>query len=146
MHGIRRRGDGYRVGLHEGERDLLRQLCAELVGLLGAEGDDPALARLFPRPYRDDEAAAEFERLVRPELEEGKLAALRATAETAGASLLDEETAQTWLRALNDLRLVLGTRLDVREDDGVGRLREPGYAEYVWLTWLEGELVEALAG
>jgi hypothetical protein len=65
-------------------------------------------------------------------------------ARTADDTRLDEETAQTWLRALNDLRLVLGTRLDVREDDGMRRLTEPGYAVYVWLTWLQSELIQAL--
>ena len=143
MHGIRRAGDGYRVGLHENERALLRELCGELEELLRAGA---APGRLFPSAYRDDEeAAAEYERLVRPGLEEGKLAALRTLAATAEAPRLDEETAQTWLRALNDLRLVLGTRLDVREDDSALRLREPGYAVYAWLSWLEGELIEAVS-
>jgi hypothetical protein len=142
VHGIRRKRNGYAVGLHEHERRLLRETSAELEALL-AGGQAPP--RLFPAAYRDDdEAAAEYERLVRPSLEEGKIAALRTLAATAGDSLLDEATAQTWLAALNDLRLALGARLDVREDDGVGRLVEPGYAVYAWLTWLQSELVDAL--
>lgn len=143
MHGIRRSEDGYRVALHGSERELLRQLCGELEQVLLAGA---APERLYPRAYRDDEeAAVEYDRLVRPGLEEGKLAAVRELRATAGSAQLDEETAQTWLRALNDLRLVLGTRLDVCEDDSaLRRLREPGYAAYGWLTWLQGELIEAL--
>jgi response regulator RpfG family c-di-GMP phosphodiesterase len=94
------------------------------------------------------EAAAEYDRLVGPELAEGKVAALRRTAETASEAQLDLATAETWLRALNDLRLVLGTRLGVTEDTFAGGLLaqlRPPLAIYGWLTWLEGELIEALA-
>jgi hypothetical protein len=147
MHGIRRRHGRYRVSLAEHEREALRGFCRELAELLaGSTEDDPAVERLFPSAYRDDdEAAAEWAELARPGLEDGKLAALRLTEATVAATELDEEQAQTWLRTLNDLRLVLGTRLDVHEDDSLLRLREPHYAAYAWLTWLQGELVEALA-
>jgi hypothetical protein len=142
VHGIRRKRDGYQVGLRDHERELLRQTSRELEALLAA---DEAPERLFPAAYRDDEeAAAEYDRLVRPSLQEGKLAALRTLAATAESPQLDEETAQIWLSALNDLRLALGARLDVQEDDGISRFTEPGYAVYMWLTWLQSELIEAL--
>ncbi len=145
MHGIRRDRDGFEVALRGHERALLRELCAGLAEEVAGEQADAGIERLFPRAYRDDEeAAAEYDRLVRGGLESGKLAALRLTADTADAKRLDEETAETWLRALNDLRLVSGTRLDVREDDSLARLREPGYRVYAWLTWLQSELIEAL--
>jgi hypothetical protein len=53
-----------------------------------------------------------------------------------------------WLRALNDLRLVLGTRLDVTEDtflEPVDR-RDPdaqALAVYAYLGWLQEQVVEA---
>jgi len=142
VHGIRRKRDGYAVGLQPHERDLLRDAAADLEAQIA---DNTVPPRLFPAAYREDEeAAAEYDRLVRPSLEEGKLAALRTLRSTAGATRLDEEEAQTWLAALNDLRLALGTRIDVREDDGLERMHEPAYAVYVWLTWLQSELIEAL--
>ena len=142
MHGIRRKRDGFAVGLEPQERDLLRDAAAALEAAIAA---DTATPRLFPAAYRDDdEAAAEYERLVRPSLEAGKLAALRTLRDTAGAARLDDEEAQTWLAALNDLRLDLGTRIDVREEDGLERMHDPGYAVYVWLTWLQSELLTAL--
>ena len=146
MHGIRRSGTGYEVELAPHERDALRQLCRDLMEeLTGADERDTGLERLFPPASRDDaETAAEFERLARPGLEEGKLAALRQTASTADDERLDDDGAQTWLRAINDLRLVLGTRIDVQEDDSLFRLREPGYRMYAWLTWLQSELLAAL--
>lgn len=151
MHGVRaQRGGGFRVGLAEHERELLRQLCIRLADEVAgggpeAPGDD-GLARLFPAAYADDEeAAAEYERLVGPALADGKVAALRLTAETAGGERLDEETLQAWLGALNDVRLVLGTRLGVTEDVYAQEPSHPAFAVYAWLTWLQGEVVEALS-
>ena len=56
-------------------------------------------------------------------------------------------SARTTLAALNDLRLVLGTRLGVTEETYIDENgpRTPGLTVYVWLTWLQGELVEALS-
>ena len=48
------------------------------------------------------------------ELLDGRRAALELVAETVDHDRLSAEEADTWLRALNDLRLVLGTRLDVQ--------------------------------
>jgi hypothetical protein len=146
MHGIRRAPGGYEVSLAPPEREALRELCLDLLEELTADTPpDAGLERLFPPASRDDEeTAAEFERVARPALEDGKLAALRATAASADETLLDDDAAQTWLRSLNDLRLVLGVRLDVQEDDSLFRLRETRYRLYAWLTWLQSELLEAL--
>ena len=54
---------------------------------------------------------------------------------------------QAWLGVLNDTRLVLGTRLGVTEDERELNPADPqagAYAMYQWLTWLQGDLVEAL--
>ncbi len=145
MHGIRRQRGGFRVDLAEQERELLRQLCGRLALEVEDGGDDEGLARLFPTAYPDDaEAAAEYRQLVRPGLADGKVGALRRVEATAGAERLDEQDAQAWLTALNDVRLVLGTRLGVTEDASVADDAHPGYAVYAWLTWLQSELVEAL--
>lgn len=143
------RDGGYRLSLDAHEREALVGLCDELRDLI--EADDPGVARLFPAAFRDDEAAsAEYERLTRGELTAGRLAALRVVEETSAAERLSHEQAEAWCGALNDLRLVLGERLGVTEDlyvTGVRRddPRAPELALYGWLTWLQGEVVEALA-
>ena len=58
---------------------------------------------------------------------------------------MSSEELESWLGALNDLRLVLGTRLGVTEQTYDEPPRDPGLALYGWLTWLEGTIVEALA-
>ena len=80
--------------------------------------DDPSLRRLFPPAYTDDDDANdEFQRLMREELLEGKLAALEIVEQTAGAEHLTGEQLEGWLGALESLRLFLGTQLDVTRGD-----------------------------
>jgi hypothetical protein len=118
---------------------------------------DPALARLLPDAYADDpERAAEFRRYTEPELRSGKLQAVRAVRESlppeGGRVVLTPELADAWLGALNDLRLTLGTRLDVTEDsyaelDRVDpdspRSRE--LTVFYWLGVLQETLVDTLS-
>jgi Domain of unknown function (DUF2017) len=140
---------GYRLHLSAGERDVLRELCQELRGLV--EADDASVGRLFPAAFRDDaEASAEYDQLVHGELVSGRLAALRTVDQTIEADQLDEEQLAAWCGALNDLRLVLGARLGVTEDTYEEELdpndpRAPELAVFGWLTWLQGSAVEALA-
>jgi hypothetical protein len=70
--------------------------------------------------------------------------------ETMDAHVLDHAQVEAWCGALNDARLVLGERLGVTEElyeAGIDRRdpRAPELALYSWLTWLQGEIVEALA-
>lgn len=116
---------------------------------------DPAAARLFPDGYRDDPtAAAELRRLTEGNLRARKDdAAARFAARVpdgGGKVRLDPDDTATWLTAINDLRLVLGTRLGVTEDsDPLGGHR-PGseqaapYLIYHWLTGLQDELITRL--
>lgn len=115
---------------------------------------DPVLARLFPAAYSDDEAAAaEFRRYTESSLRDGKRADAEVVLKTAvpGSIDLDAEQAQAWLRSLNDVRLALGTRLDVTEDIHleIERMSEDderyaAFVTYDWLTYLQDSLVRAL--
>jgi hypothetical protein len=149
---IERTGEGeYVLRLADGERALLRRLPGELRSLLEAAPDDPGLRRLFPAAYEDEQDEKAYRELMGNELLEGRQRALQVLAETAEAERLSAEQAQAWLTALNDLRLVLGTRLDVTdesllEDLAEGDPRAPELALYAYLSWLQEQLVEALAG
>ena len=139
---------GYGVRLEQNERELLRTLAEQLEDVVAS--DDPAAARLSPPAYEDDEANAEYRRLVSDGLTEGRIETARMLARTSQAQRLAQEEADAWCGALNDLRLVLGERLGVTEDlyvEGIDPSDPHAYelAVYAWLTWLQGELVEALA-
>jgi hypothetical protein len=140
---------GVRLRFHEGEVLLLRELLDELEGLL-EDPDDPALRRLFPQAHDDAESEEQYRALVRDQLLGGRTKAIALVRDTLGNETLGPDEADAWLRALNDLRLVLGTRLDVTEDLDYENLdlNEPrgrDLAVYGYLTWLQEQLVEALA-
>ena len=146
-----RQGD-FQVRLSEGERNILRPLPAQLRELLEFEQDDESLRRLFPPAYADQEHAeheAEYRRLMRDDLLERRLRSLDVLEQTVDAERLDEEQMTAWLTALNDLRLVLGTRLDVSEESA-GNEIDPddpdatAMAVYGYLGWLQEQVVEAL--
>lgn len=128
---------------------MLRALPAQLRELLGT--DDPSLVRLFPPAYAEDAAAdEEYGALVRDGLREERLAALRVVEATVDAESLDERELTAWLGALESLRLVLGTQLDVTEhtyerDLDPADPRVPALALYGYLSWLQEQAVEALA-
>ena len=143
-----RRGD-FELRLPPAERDVLRSLPSQLRALL--RSDDPALERLFPPAYADDaRMEEEYRGLVREDLLAARERSLDVMASTIDANRLDEEQVLAWLGAINDLRLVLGTRLEVTEE-----LYETGlpdddpravpFAIYAYLGWLQEQVVGALA-
>jgi len=125
-----------------------------LARLLGMEGpteisEDPALARLFPHAYLDDaEAASDFRRFTEPELRDVKVQATQVVLESmalnADKITLSDAEQKAWLQVLNDLRLVLGVRLNISDDEREN-LDEPMFDVYDWLTWLQGTLIESIA-
>jgi hypothetical protein len=144
---VKRTGSGrYLLRLPENERVVLRSLPGQLRDLLG--DNDPVVARLFPPAYADDvESDAEYQRLMGGDLRDGRLQTLAVFEETIDANELDESQLTAWMGALNDLRLVLGTRLDVTEDGRPPADDDPDaglYALYTYLGWLQEQVVEAL--
>jgi len=147
---IERQRDGtIRLRLPAEERDVLRALPGQLRELLGT--DDPSLVRLFPPAYAEDrEADDEYGALVRDELREDRLDALQVVEATLEAEQLDEKQLAAWLDALESLRLVLGTQLDVTEETYAHDLdpshpAAPALALYGYLSWLQEQAVEALS-
>jgi hypothetical protein len=143
-----RKGE-YVLRLPPDERAVLRELPGQLRQLLGS--DDPSLHRLFPPAYTDDvDHEAEYQKYMGEDLLESHARALTVMEETIDAERLDEEQLTGWLAALNDLRLVLGTRLDVSEEMYEEAMdpadpRAPAFALYSYLGWLQEQVVEALA-
>ena len=145
----RTRGGSYEIHLPEPERALLGNLTGQLGELLAETTDDPTVRRLFPTANNEDPARdQEYHQLVRDELLERRLAALATVEATLAEPELTEEQLTAWLGAINDLRLVLGTRLDVGEellDVDADDPDAPAYAVYEYLGFLLSEVVDALA-
>jgi Domain of unknown function (DUF2017) len=139
----------FHLDLTPEERTAVADLAASVRTLIQAEDED--VKRLFPDAYRDDPAAsADYRSLVHDDLVQGRLDAIDTVTATREAERIDAEQLGAWCGALNDVRLVLGGRLGVTDDlyeRGIdpGDPRAPQLALYGWLTWLQGEIVEALA-
>jgi hypothetical protein len=151
------RGGDIVARLDPAEASIVGLLLDQLEQLLEADaedvGDDPVLARLIPDGHRGDpELAADFRELTEASLRSGKaddLATVRATLPDGGGEVrLDADQAAAWLRSTNDLRLALGTRIDVGEDteppEEITGEEDQQLAVYYWLTALQGSLVDAL--
>jgi hypothetical protein len=147
---IEREGGGVALRLPPNEQALVRSLAADLVATLGEAPGDPSLRRLTPPAYEDETDERGYREIMGAELRDGQVQALELLAATAGKERLTDEEAEAWLRALNDLRLVLGTRLDVQEGSLLDRIDSDdpdaaGLAVYAYLSWLQEQLVEALS-
>lgn len=126
---------------------------AELTGIRTGPTSRPTdrvLARLLPDfTTEDSDLASGLRSLHEPELIEAKDSAAATVLDTlpeAGGRLeLTAEQADAWLAALNDVRLALGTALDVNEEmpeelpDDDPRARHLGV--YHWLTFVQDSLV-----
>jgi Domain of unknown function (DUF2017) len=134
----------------------------ELERMLGLSGnvelpDDPVLARLLPDAYSDDaEASAEFRRYTEESLRASKINSARAVLASlpagGGEVVLSEPECQQWLRALNDVRLALGVRLGITDENedlmsgaSVDDPRSAYLWVYQWLAYLQDSLIESLS-
>ena len=136
----------FAISLPRPERLLLRSLLPELRALV--EGRDPATRRLFPVAYPDDaEKEREYQAMMAGELLESRLAAIETVKKTLGHKEIATSELERWMEAINSLRLVLGTRLDVTEELPVLEPDDPdaaAYAVYDYLGWLLEQAVQAM--
>ncbi|MFJ9902747.1 DUF2017 domain-containing protein [Streptomyces sp. NPDC101152] len=136
---------------------------------------DPVLKRLFPDAYSDPEGtpeakeaeeqraySSEFRRYTENDLRAGKrenalavirtLDALTPAADGGAVLELSTEESRQWLGSLNDLRLAIGSRLEIVDEDDTDLLyrlpdedpRKPMVMAYLWLGGLQETLVTTL--
>jgi hypothetical protein len=129
------------VGLDTDSRDFLADLPKQLMAVI-EDGDVESTRRLFPPAYHreiDAEHQEEYQRFMRDDLIASKRGSLTLLSETAHHDTLTSEQLLGWMGAVNDIRLVLGTQLDVYEGLDLDDLaeddpRRPALAVYTWLS------------
>jgi len=127
--------------------ELFRELELVLAGAV--DGSDPVVQRLFPAAYRDDARAEEeyrdlTEATLRSDRQE-RIAVCRADLAGGPEVTIDPDTGRRWIQLLNDLRLAVGTRLGITEDDDhlVTDDDDPRII-YYWLTAMQDDIVALL--
>ena len=164
---VQRTRTGFRMNLDTEERDLIHRLLGELRSLLTEPEpipDDPTspgvpddrMKRLFPTAYhqrRDQEMDDEFRRLMRDDLVASRLAGLDLIDDVLAPTddeppHLTEAQLMAFLQALNGVRLVLGTMLDVSEKHDIDDIGDDHplvgeYHLYDFLSWVLDASVRA---
>ncbi len=140
--------DGFAVTLDPEVRQFVLSLAQQLDELL--DHDVKETTRLFPTAYTDDpERDAGYQILARQELIDSRREAIALMEETVERDTLTEDELAAWMGIVNDLRLVLGTRLDVSEEDhDVDPEADDAdlHLLYHQLGYLLSEIVDALTG
>jgi len=149
------------AGAPPGGADDLDRILAEAVEAAEAAEapqipEDPVLARLLPDAYQDDpDAAGEFRKYTESSLREAKKYFAQTLLDTlppsGGRVRLTGDQARDWMRALNDVRLMFGVRLEVTEDfeEQLAALapddpKVAAFEVYGWLGAVQESLVRAL--
>ena len=146
--GVRQLPDGrFSLEWRSADRSMICGLASEFDELV--QSDDPSLARLFPPAYGpDDERSSGYSALTRDELIQRRRASATALLEALDADSIDGDQLTVVMRAINDLRLVVGTTLNVSEDDDRRvRATEPDatmWATYERLTAMLSHVIGAL--
>lgn len=96
-------------------RETLVHLADELRQSIETDSDD--VRRLFPTAYPDDASRdAGYQVFSRSELIDGRHERIDVLEQTAHATTVSISQLGAWLKVVNDLRLILGTRLDISEE------------------------------
>lgn len=154
---IEREDDGFRVYLLAEDRSAIASLMADMRDVLVSGGQSASLRRLHPPAYHlaaDEEAEEEYQRLMHAELVASQIGALDTVASVLADGferLLTAEETHQLMVSTNYLRLVLGTMLDVGEDDDDDAVPSNEAAAmqlqlYRMLTWIVAAAVDALGG
>jgi hypothetical protein len=143
-----KRDGSIRNKLDPQEADVLRSALEGLRQLLLA-GDEPVAYRLRPPAYATDmDREQEYRDTVGDDLLRSRLDGIDRMSATLGNRTLDEDDLTAWMTTGNALRLVLGTRLEVGEDDDGRPPTDPDdaavWALYHYLSALLWEVVEVL--
>jgi hypothetical protein len=151
---VTRSGAGFTLHLGADERAVVSGLLTELRGLQSDPNAAEAVVRLFPVVHPNDpEQEAEYQRLMREELITSRTAAIDTVVgvlERPGRKVsLDADEMTSFIQAVNSVRLVLGTVLEVGEDeDEVPEelLDSPEYGLYGYLSYVLDACVRLLSG
>jgi len=150
--------NGYIINLDDDERHFIRRLVGEVRELLTSMPvGDPKMARLFPPAYthasgEDADAETEYQRLMRDELVASRLDSIgridELLADTSSTTMSGEQL-NAFVVSLNSVRLILGTILDITdedddEDDDPDSPLAAEMAMYHFLSWLLDSAVTAL--
>jgi hypothetical protein len=151
---VTRSGSGFSLHIGRDERVVLTRLLEELATMQSDPSAADATARLFPVVHPDDPGQeAEYQRLMRDELiqsrAEGIATVVDVLARPGRKVAISPDEMLAFARAVNSVRLVLGTLLDVTEDDDLDAppelVESPEYQLYGYLSYVLDACVRSMS-
>jgi hypothetical protein len=151
---VTRSGDGFTLHIGAEERAVVAGLLVELQAMQTDPDAADAVARLFPVVHPSDPVEEEeWQRLMREELVTSRSSAIDtvvAVLERPGRKVpVTADEMHAFVQAVNSIRLVLGTVLDVGEDEedvSPTLLQSPEYGLYGYLSFVLDASVRVLSG
>ncbi len=151
---VTRSGDGFTLHIGADERAVVARLLGELRDMQTNPDAADAVARLFPVVHQGDaHEEEEWQRLMRDELITSRSAAIDTVVgvlQRPGRKVpITAAEMQAFIQAVNSIRLVLGTVLDVGEDEddlAPELLESPEYGLYGYLSFVLDASVRVLSG
>jgi hypothetical protein len=152
---IRAHQQGATLHLEEDEAVLLRSLLTQLRAAIDhGSKEDRVTKRLFPNAYESLPDQLEYQDLVGDQLQRAKLEAVadveRSLGDAGPAEVsLGESSLETWLATLTDMRLAIGTRLEIDEETmsrplDADEIEAPELSVLHWLGWIQESVLEAI--
>jgi hypothetical protein len=151
---VTRSGSGFTLHIGKDEREVVTRLLEELRTMQSDPDAADATTRLFPvvHPENPDQEA-EYQRLMRSELIESRAAGIDTAVDVLsrpGRKISHSEAEQlAFSRAVNSVRLVLGTILEVTEDDDLDAppelVESPEYQLYAYLSYVLDACVRVMS-
>jgi hypothetical protein len=148
--------DGFHLAMRSDDRRVVVDLITQLRDAMLAGTGDDRFRRLFPAAYHQDaELDEEYQRLMHGELLASRLDSLNRTYELlvrddeADVIVLTEDELDSLMKSVNDLRLVLGTLLDIQENEPAIEEDDPAFPQYhlySYLGWLLEWIIRVRVG
>lgn len=141
----------FSINLSEDERNTMLGFIDQLESVLSSGPEDDRVRRLYPTAYNENpDHDAEYQNYMRDELTQSRAAAIVIVREMLNTNAtVTEAQLVAFMTVLNNLRLVLGTLLDVSEEDDEPEEDDPEYGQwqlYGYLGWLLEWIITSLSG
>ncbi len=137
----------FKVETPDWQIQIFRELAQELETVL-SNGNRSLTSRLFPVAYQSDKAANdEYQQLTHEDLRQSHISSLKLLAEISTYSEVSETTLIEIMQGINILRLVVGTRLKIDDEEPENSpqvsVDDPDYN--LWLIFhLLGEILSTI--
>ena len=147
----RARSGKFRLNIDDNTRAVLLKLADELAALdKEHDATSPIMRRLHPAAYHQDpEHDEEYQRLMSDELRASRASAIDEMRSALAVDELTEPQVYSLMRSCNSMRLVIGTQLNVSEDEDADIPEDhpmaPFYDVYEYLGYLIECAVRALS-